>query len=117
MRSPVSVPEFRGFAVKNFNVRTQLPEQQEAMYETKYQTTPCTMEYDASNYFYKLFLKAKYAGDWPPIAFALIYSGEERDDDTMIMPLVAPTGIGPSHASPLTSAEYNEKPAAIMRKN
>ena len=123
MSAQLPVPEFKGFAIKNFNVSTQLPEQMEALYAANYQDNTFPMDYDASKYFYKLFLKVKYTGEepgvggWPPIIFAIIYSGKEREGDTMIMPLVPPEGLGPCDASPMFSREYEKNPEKIMNDN
>lgn len=123
MPAPLPLPEFKGFTIKKFDVHTQLSEQMEALYEARYLETPYRMDYDAPKYFYRLFLKVQYTGEepgvggWPPIIFAIIYSGEEREEDTMIMPLVAPQGLGPSHASPLFSREYEKNPEKIMGDN
>jgi hypothetical protein len=74
------------------------------------------MEYDASKWIYRFFLKVRYTGPWSPYVFAILYPGETRDEDTTLMPLVPP-GFGSIHGlQPILSGDFDAQAGNYMNQ-
>jgi len=108
MPSLMPAPQFKGFTILRFDLKTGLSDQQKALYGAPYQMGPFSLSYDAANWVYRFCLKVEYPpgtpvpGTFPPSVFAIIYAGTARQDDTYVMPLVS-AGIGPKNTLPVPS--------------
>jgi hypothetical protein len=116
MTNALPQPEFKGFTITRIASNSGAAEEKIPPNGKVYQSTPLTMDYDASKWIYRFFLKVRYAGQWPPYVFAILYPGETRDEDTKLMPLVPP-GFGSIHGlQPVLSCEFDEKAENYMNQ-
>jgi hypothetical protein len=106
MSDTLPAPQFKGFTILKFDLQTDSSENKEALFDAEYQTTPFSMDYDATKWTYWFCLKVEYPGPFPPGVFAILYEGDTREDDTSILPLVSP-GIGPKNNRPMPSIKYD----------
>jgi len=106
-------PSFAGFTIQEYTDPSYADAASLALPDLPYVSsgTPCSTEYNA-HYIYRLALQVEYPvgkvdpTTFPPSVFAILYSGTQRKDNTMVLPLV-PAGISPDNTTPLSSMEYN----------
>ena len=120
--APQATPLFKGFAIREYTNPSGVAVDANALWNIRYTLTSCSTTYE-NNYIYRFAVKVEYpqgmvdSSTFPPSIFAILYSGTHpRDDDTMILPLVAP-GFGSAGVSPIPSQIYNQQMATTFRTN
>jgi hypothetical protein len=106
-------PSFAGFAILEYTNPSGDAVDAQSLWKLEYSPlgSVCSTGYN-TNYIYRFALKVEYPvgevvpGIFPPSVFAILYSGDQREDDTMVLPLVS-AGIGPDKTSPIPSMVYN----------
>jgi hypothetical protein len=109
MSTSSPLPEFLGFTIAEYDIRTQQAEDPTSFEKKTYQTNPWSMDYNAQKFIYRIFVKVVHEDEKEtfPSLLAIMYRGTQRTKYDYVLPLVPPIIGGGREASGLLSMEYD----------
>ncbi|HVP97053.1 hypothetical protein [Methanoregula sp.] len=115
-------PRFAGFVIKEYTSSKYEGTDANALWNLTYSPSgaTCSSPCDRS-LIHRFGLKVEYPvgmvdpTTFPPSVFAVLYSGDPGEDDTMVLPLVS-AAMGPApNTTPVTSQKYNAEMPDVRR--